>query len=231
MSRDIFSSWFFDDLVPFVAKELEEKNLPAKAILFADNCSAHGSFFATKHYVYFTTKGCLQNLKTNYRKRLIAFVVKELAMQKKIPEVLRNVSMPYVIFWLAESWDMVTRSTITKSWESFWPDIQTSENLSTDNLIEQTLTSNQDIVDEFQRALNNEDSGNPVDDISINTWLNCLTVQHQDECLTAQVIVDSLKPKENSHIEHNSEKNWCDKQTDFWLATDSANQTLRLLRF
>ncbi|XP_044019633.1 jerky protein homolog-like [Aphidius gifuensis] len=42
MSRDIFSSLFFDEFVPFVAKKLEEKNLPAKAILFADNCSAHG---------------------------------------------------------------------------------------------------------------------------------------------------------------------------------------------
>ncbi|XP_044014026.1 jerky protein homolog-like [Aphidius gifuensis] len=43
MTTDIFSSWFYDEFVPFVSKKLEEQKKPIKAILFADNCSAHGS--------------------------------------------------------------------------------------------------------------------------------------------------------------------------------------------
>jgi len=41
MTAEIFETWFHSQFVPKVRSYLKLKNLPPKAILFVDNCSAH----------------------------------------------------------------------------------------------------------------------------------------------------------------------------------------------
>lgn len=42
-TTSLFKNWFFDQFVPSVRHHLKEKNLPEKAILLIDNCTAHGT--------------------------------------------------------------------------------------------------------------------------------------------------------------------------------------------
>ncbi|XP_044002409.1 tigger transposable element-derived protein 2-like [Aphidius gifuensis] len=204
MSNDIFTNWFYYEFVPFISKELEKKNLPTKAILFTDDYGTNGQNLKSGdiEVIYLPQnmtsilqpmeQGCLQNLKTIYRKILLEFVVKELTANKCLAEILKSITIREAVFWLARSWNMVTTSTITTSWKSLWPEIQTIKSLSETEVPEVDFNNTTDIVKEFQLALKNDDENN-VNEKAINTWLNCPTVQNLNECLSPHEIIENLK--------------------------------------
>ncbi|KAF7994710.1 hypothetical protein HCN44_004182 [Aphidius gifuensis] len=116
----------------------------------------------------------------------------ELTANKCLAEILKSITIREAVFWLARSWNMVTTSTITTSWKSLWPEIQTIKSLSETEVPEVDFNNTTDIVKEFQLALKNDDENN-VNEKAINTWLNCPTVQNLNECLSPHEIIENLK--------------------------------------
>jgi hypothetical protein len=127
-TQSLFKEWFFDSFVPAATKNLQDKNLPAKAILSLDNATAHcdkeslttedGNF--TVHFFPPNTTALLQPLdqhiiksvKTGYRKKLL---LKLASMNgDDVGEKLKKINMKDVVYGLTESWNE-TKSSVIKN--------------------------------------------------------------------------------------------------------------------
>jgi hypothetical protein len=61
-------------------------------------------------------QGVVENLKRNYRKYLLQYLLNEQNGGGTLLESIKNINHKEVIYWLADSWNHVKASIIQKSW-------------------------------------------------------------------------------------------------------------------
>lgn len=130
MTRVLFRDWFFEEFVPKVTAYLQSANLPLRAVLVLDNCSAHCSIdelrtpdgaFSTIFLPPNTTavlqpmdQNIIQMVKANYRHKLMREI---LGRPGEFHDNLKKINIKDVIFWVAEAWEEVPAASIAKSWK------------------------------------------------------------------------------------------------------------------
>ena len=130
----IFHEWFYNAFVPTVQSKLREKNLPPKALLLLDNCSAHPdvselasgdglikSVFLPPNVTSLIQpmdQGVLESLKRRYRKCLLQDL---LLSEKDIATFLKEMNVLRVVEKVALAWEGITAVTISRSWAKIIP--------------------------------------------------------------------------------------------------------------
>lgn len=123
MTRDLFTEW----LNKFNAKMKRERR---KVLLFLDNASSHPNSKLSNVQLAFlppnTTsriqpldQGILETFKKLFRKRLLAFIAKEMGKDAHItgPDVLKRINLLDTIYWIKAAWQEVTPLTIAKCFD------------------------------------------------------------------------------------------------------------------
>jgi hypothetical protein len=130
MNSFLFKEWFFKEFVPSARKFLKKIGLPQKAILVVDNAKCHLSEDELQSgdiKIHFLPpnvtailqpmdQGVVENLKRNYRKYLLQYLLNEQNGGCTLLESIKKINLKEVIYWLADSWNHVKDSTIQKSW-------------------------------------------------------------------------------------------------------------------
>lgn len=202
MNREIFKQWFLEHFVPETRKALRKKNLPCKAILFLDNAPSHPDddelrcgeiraiFFPANvtSLIQPMDQGVLENLKKKYRRRLLQHLVQ--SDDESVADVLRNVSLRDVVYWIADSWEEVQPTTVIKSWTKFVPELVTPiEKINDDD--SETI-----VLKDLVKELPGCENSNAVD---LNEWLN------SDDKLeiTDSSIIEMMEDEEEYETEEN----------------------------
>lgn len=123
MTCDLFRTWFYDEFVPFVRKELPKMKEEPKAVLLLDNCSAHPEAFDLtssdgKIFAYFLPANVTSPVDQGVLKtiKLIRRLIIEDNVRKSIIEFIKSVNMKTVVEFVAESWNETQPLTLRRSW-------------------------------------------------------------------------------------------------------------------
>ena len=131
VNTEIFSSWFHNQFVPYVQRELKNKGLSPKALLILDNCPAHpeedtlvsddGLVIAKFLPANVTSliqpmdQGVLVSLKRRYRRSLLQDVLLSEDLVDPIT-FIKSITMKLVVEKISLAWDQITPVTIRRSW-------------------------------------------------------------------------------------------------------------------
>ncbi|XP_058828455.1 jerky protein homolog-like [Topomyia yanbarensis] len=172
MTRALFKDWFFQQFVPKVKVFLQSTNLPLKAILVLDNCSAHcncdelktsdGAFSTillppnTTAVLQPMDQNIIQMVKANYRQKLMRDI---LGRQGEFDENVKRINLKDAIFWVAEAWDAVPAESIAKSWNLLYrePEFDNEDNLPL-SVIKDRLLSIQRKIEEHENIIEDENA-------------------------------------------------------------------------
>jgi len=127
----LFKNWFFEQFVPCVKKNLQEKNLPERAILLLDNASCHGTNAVLQtedcnfQVMFFPPNATailqpldqqiIQSMKLRYRKNLLM----DLASKRgtDIVAKLKEINLKDVSIMIHQAWNDVPISVIQNAWK------------------------------------------------------------------------------------------------------------------
>ncbi|VEN43486.1 unnamed protein product [Callosobruchus maculatus] len=160
MDCNLFKSWFFDEFVPSVEKNLKEKKLPARAILLLDNAPSHppeqelvkGDIKAlflppnVTSLIQPMDQGAIEWLKRRYRRKYISSILEKSEQGFNIFEAMKSLTIKDAIYTIAASWDELKPDTLRKSWRKLWPEVMTE----TDQTEDQQNNDSQEIVKDLQ---------------------------------------------------------------------------------
>ncbi|CAH1378744.1 unnamed protein product [Tenebrio molitor] len=128
MTAAIFSNWFHNSFVPQVRRFLEQRKLPAKAILILDNVPSHPPVedlktndgnIVTIYMPPNVTPMCqnvIQLTKLFYRSNLLSLVVSRNSNQ--IAKSIKELNLKDAVINLSLAWDKVEPDVIKKCWEN-----------------------------------------------------------------------------------------------------------------
>lgn len=204
MDADLFKKWFFDEFVPNVETFLRNQNLPRKAVLLLDNAPCHpnddelvsGNIKAlflppnVTSLIQPLDQGVLENMKRNYRKKLLKALIEGIEENKSVPETLKSFNLKDAVYWIAEAWDEVKSDTIIKSWRKI---------IDTQN-IEYHGKSNED-SDELLDLVMKLPVSEPINEEDICDWINA---DEQQE-ITDEMIVNIVNKKNESSDDEDSD--------------------------
>ncbi|GBL76776.1 hypothetical protein AVEN_53446-1 [Araneus ventricosus] len=77
-------------------------------------------------------QGVPENLKRNYRKKLLGKLIEDLKKQR-VTERLKEITLKDAVYWIAEAWEEIESTTLQKSWRKILSSEQTL-------LVSETLT-------------------------------------------------------------------------------------------
>lgn len=129
MSGELFKKWFSEEFVPKVEIFLKDRNLERKALLLLDNAACHPdeeqlssgdikAYFLPPNVTSLAQpldQGVLENLKRNYRKKLLGKLIEDLE-EKGVTECLKEITLKDAVYWIAEAWEDIQSTTLQKSW-------------------------------------------------------------------------------------------------------------------
>ena len=129
----LFTDWFYNDFVPHVTKYLKSKDLPIKAVLYVDNCSAHPDNLKkgeieckflppnTTSLIQPMDQGPLRQMKTSYRRKLMQELVSD--ENRTIIQAWKDYNIRNAVINLSEAWNKdVKAENIQKSWLKLYKD-------------------------------------------------------------------------------------------------------------
>lgn len=130
MNKVIFKEWFFDQFIPSVETYLKSKNLPRKALLILDNCSAHVNADELRDKEIKTVflpanvtslcqpmdRGVIAAMKKKYRSKLLSSLILAIDSGEDLMDKLKNIDLLDVIGWISKCWDEVKPISIVRSW-------------------------------------------------------------------------------------------------------------------
>jgi len=130
VNTEIFSSWFHNQFVPYVQRELKNKGLAPKALLILDKCPAHpeedtlvsdDGLVITKFLLANVTsliqpmdQGVLVSLKRRYRRSLLQDVLLSEDLVDPIT-FIKSITMKVVVEKISLAWDQIIPVTIRRS--------------------------------------------------------------------------------------------------------------------
>ena len=66
--------------------------------------------------IQLSDQGVLENMKINYRKKLLKALIEGIEENKSVPETLKRFNLKDAVYWISETWDEVKPATIIKLW-------------------------------------------------------------------------------------------------------------------
>ncbi|GBN67177.1 hypothetical protein AVEN_185694-1 [Araneus ventricosus] len=110
-------------------------------------------------------------------------------------QLIKNVTIKNVIYWVSESWDNVTQNCLVKSWKKLWP------NLTDSNKVEQREANKIEILRLIKCITGCEDATEHI----VTEWLSSDTEANQ--LYTDEEIISLVqnKPQDDSDIEETDE--------------------------
>lgn len=166
----IFYNWFHGTFVKEVRRFSAENNLPPKAILLLDNCSAHAPIDSLRSVdgninamllppnvtavIQPMDQNPIKITKLKYRNRLLAGIVAQEDIS--INDMLKNHSIRDAILLLKLAWDELPQSVLQKSWSKLlnWDDeeydgeddVPLSELISSTDIYSETIQETQQLL-------------------------------------------------------------------------------------
>lgn len=225
MTRALFRNWFFQEFVPKVTTYLQSSNLPLRAVLVLDNCSAHCSSDELK-----TTDGAIstiflppnttailqpmdqniiQMVKANYRQKLMREI---LGRPGDFHENIMHINIKDALFWVAEAWNEVPAESIKKSWKFLYTEAEFDDEDEVPlSVIKNRLTLMQQKVVEKEKQIENEDENAEFDMMSdddiVNAVLNHDTRFYEGENTTNITLEETANiPTADSNQDENYEQ-------------------------
>lgn len=150
MTRKLFENWFYEQFVPSVRKYSAENLLTPSALLIIDNAPSHYCYENNKlesddgliKVLYMPPnctaiaqpmdQGVIYSTKSKYRKKFALHFLRD--NNCSYENKLKKLNLKDAIFWLAESWNEISSSTIKNSWRCLM-DVQETENIEPANVI------------------------------------------------------------------------------------------------
>lgn len=174
MDSEIFRDWFLNEFVPSVERFLTSLGLPRKAVLIIDNAPTHPNVEELRSGDIKTVflppnvtslcqpmdQGVLETLKKKYRRKLLSKLIHAMDERSNTVEMLKQVNMKDVIFWISECWDEIETHTLARSWK-----ILLSEDESAQDLIHE---NNGNLIQLLQKIPGCEEA----EDSDIQEWMN-----------------------------------------------------------
>lgn len=197
MDCNLFKSWFFDEFVPSVEKDLKLKKLPIRSLLLLDNAPSHPSeedlvkgdikaIFLPPNVTSLIQpmdQGVIEWLKRRYRRKYISSILEKSEEGCNIFEAMKSLNIKDAIYTIAASWDELKPDTLRKSWRKLWPEVMTE--------IEQTedgKNDTQEIVKDLQ-TLEPNVSANEVEKWITECDKDCETYEElNDDHIVAAVM-------------------------------------------
>lgn len=138
MDCRIFSEWFHQEFVPAVQTFCTAQGFEKKAILLLDNAPSHPSTESlqssdgkiktmflppnTTAAIQPMDQGVLDPCKRRYKKKLLHHIILENESEAKtVPEILKEINMKDVVFWIASAWEEASADSLRKSWNKLLP--------------------------------------------------------------------------------------------------------------
>ena len=171
MTCELFHSWFHNNFVPYVRKELVAMKEEPKAVLVLDNCSAHpeaselvsadGKNFA--HYLPANVtsliqpmdQGVLQAIKMRHKKKLLRKLIIGDDLGESIIDGIKSVTMKTV----TEAWSEIQPVTLRRSWQKIIAIDKPGTKTSASEQLQAPTTS--DLPPVLEYALQEGDEHNP----------------------------------------------------------------------
>lgn len=139
MDCNLFKSWFFDEFVPSVEKDLKQKNLPVRALLLLDNAPSHPSeedlvkgdikaLFLPPNVTSLIQpmdQGVIEWLKRRYRRKYISSILEKSEEGHNLFEAMKSLNIKDAIYTIAAAWDELKPDTLRKSWRKLYPQVMT----------------------------------------------------------------------------------------------------------
>lgn len=199
MTLNIFTHWFHTCFVKQVRSFCTENNLPKKAILLVDNCSAHGSAVeplqsdGNQIVCYFLPpnvtailqpmdQGPIKLTKLKYRSLLICKIISEMeSYNGTIVDLLKNHTIKDMIILLKKAWDDVSSTNLSVAWKKV---LQYDDNeFESEDLVPLSeLSSYSSLIQQTQAHLKQLDPNVNCTNADIEQWNNdVFSVNDSDE--------------------------------------------------
>lgn len=129
MDCNFFKSWFIDEFVPSVEKDLNQKKLPVRAVLLLDNAPSHPSeeellkgdikaIFLPPNVTSLIQpmdQGVIEWLKRRYRRKYISSLLEKSEGGFNIFELMKSFNIKDAIYTIADSWEELKPYILQKS--------------------------------------------------------------------------------------------------------------------
>ncbi|XP_029410189.1 tigger transposable element-derived protein 2-like [Nannospalax galili] len=190
VTRAIFSDWFNKHFVPAARIHCKKAGLGGncKILLFLDSCSAHpppellvkSNVFSiylphnVTSLIQPCNQGILRSLKSKYKHFFLNSMLASVNRGLKIQDFLKEFSLKDAIYAVANAWNDVDKSTLTKAWHRLWATMM-FENDLTDEDFEGFRDSNEKMMISklitYAKSLSAE-SVNKLEEADIEEMLN-----------------------------------------------------------
>ncbi|XP_071043105.1 jerky protein homolog-like [Parasteatoda tepidariorum] len=198
---------YFDEFVPNVETFLKNQNLPRKAIILLDNAPCHPNddelasdnikaLFLPPNVTSFIQpldQGVLENIKRNYRKKLLKFLIEGIEENKSVPETLKSLNVKDAVYWIAEAWDEVKSDTIKKSWRKII-DTQT-EPLNEEDIRDWINADEQQEITDEMIVNNKEKESSDEDSEDENRYMK---ISHTDRLKAIEIAIEYIEQQEEA---------------------------------
>ncbi|GBL79209.1 Tigger transposable element-derived protein 2 [Araneus ventricosus] len=140
-------------------------------------------------------QGVLQNVKCSYRKMLLRKLIESDGSFDSVLQLIKNVTIKDVIYWVSESWDSVTQNCLVKSRKKLWPSLADS------NKVKQGEANKSEILPLIKCIPGCEDAT----EHTVTEWLSCDSEANQ--LYTDEEIISLVqnKPQDDSDLEESDE--------------------------
>ncbi|KAK8721855.1 hypothetical protein OTU49_012609, partial [Cherax quadricarinatus] len=215
INQVLFQDWFYNHFVPEVKKNFIKTGHPADstALLLLDKSNAHprlqdlrsGNIFAEflpdskTGLIQPMEQGVVQDVKARYRK---IFIRRLIAHNGSMEEFNKSFTINEAISDITKAWELVTNSSLKKSWRKLWPDISFIDSddeefegfkpkrISKRNSLKQEILDDIKVIEapEVKKMFESENL-----EESIDKWLDCDDAAPTIDRLTNHEVGDSLK--------------------------------------
>lgn len=203
ITRDIFKEWFSGTFVPHVKKYLQKKELPQEAVLVIDNAPSHPTQLMSedgKIFVHFLPpnvtalvqpmdQGVIETMKKIYRKTIMLDLI--LCDSSDPLKFWKSLSIKEAIYTIADSWQKVKATTVTKAFQKIVPDPQETD---TGEAVQQSSAADefsQEEVDNLTTQLQAIDGCQQVTKENILEWLEVDKCEQGYKLLSDEEIVEN----------------------------------------
>ncbi|KAK8721835.1 hypothetical protein OTU49_012593 [Cherax quadricarinatus] len=220
INQVLFQDWFYNHFVPEVKKNFIKTGHPADstALLLLDKSNAHprlqdlrsGNIFAEflpdskTGLIQPMEQGVVQDVKARYRK---TFIRRLIAHNGSMEEFNKSFTINEAISDITKAWELVTNSSLKKSWRKLWPDISFIDSddeefegfkpkrISKRNSLKQEILDDVKVIEapEVKKMFESENL-----EESIDKWLDCDDAAPTTDRLTDDDLISIIENAKKS---------------------------------
>lgn len=208
MNSEIFTDWYKTVFIPNVKKFRKERKLHGKVLLVMDNAPTHPSVEVLNPIdegfeVIFLPpnvtpliqpmdQGVIEKVKRMYRKQVLRRLLLAEDNEESVIQFSKKLNLKDACYMLADSWDLLTKENLKRTWNKLWPENQDSEPTTHENPTE-SLENVREVVALCQSVPGFQE----CDEADAAEWLNIDKNDMGYEILDDNDIVNTVQESEN----------------------------------